>query len=68
LIGEPTVAKSDQPNKRTRITRKEIRRITEEVRKLTRQLKKGTLDRKKLQSGLDKIRKRIVRIPDHFHT
>jgi hypothetical protein len=39
---------------------------TEQIDKLLRGLKAGTLDRKKLESGLRKIRSRIRLLPDHY--
>jgi hypothetical protein len=44
---------------------KEVERAEREIKKLTRELKAGTLDRRKLESGLEKVRKYVCVIPSH---
>jgi len=43
-----------------------IRKAKRELRDLKKQLRDGTLDRKKLESGLKKIRKHVGEIPEHW--
>jgi plasmid stabilization system protein ParE len=44
---------------------REVERAEKEIDKLRRELKAGTLDRKKLESGLEKLNCYLAEIPSH---
>jgi chromosome segregation ATPase len=44
---------------------KDVERAKKEIAKLRRELKAGTLDRKKLESGLEKVHEYVAEIPIH---
>jgi hypothetical protein len=52
---------------RMRRAKEEIQKAGNEISRLMAQLRRGTLDRKKLESGLRKLRITLGRIPPHHH-
>jgi hypothetical protein len=55
---------SDSDVEKTKEMKEEIER---EINQLIRRLNAGTIDRKKLDSGLRKVRNRVKRMPPHKH-
>ena len=52
--------------KRVERARKQIRGAIDEIRTLMSQAQKGTLDRKRLESGLEKLSRQVKGIDDHW--
>jgi septal ring factor EnvC (AmiA/AmiB activator) len=59
-------SEKDTVRKDTKIALKEIKRAEREIGELQRELKAGTIDRKKLESGLEKVHKDVRKIAHHI--